>query len=69
MEHMADEDSKLVKTCTLPLTGAGVVNKIITDLAEFEFRDGRLHLTILAPGVTVDEIHAKTEAAFTVSLS
>jgi 3-oxoacid CoA-transferase B subunit len=68
MEHTAKDEAKLVKKCSLPLTGSGVVNKIITDLGEFEFRDNGFHLVTLAPEVTVDEITAKTEAAFTVSL-
>lgn len=68
MEHEAKGESKLIKKCTLPLTGTGVVNKIITDLGEFEFRDNGLNLIQLAPDVTVDEIKAKTVAAFTVAL-
>ena len=68
MEHTAKDEAKLVKKCNLPLTGSKVVNKIITDLGEFEFRPNGLNLVALAPGVTVDEITAKTEAAFTVSL-
>lgn len=68
MEHNAkDGEAKLVKRCTLPLTGAGVVDKIITDLGEFEFRPGGLELIALAPGVQVEEIRQKTEAAFTVA--
>jgi 3-oxoacid CoA-transferase subunit B len=69
MEHNSkDGEAKLVKKCNLPLTGTGVVDKIISDLAEFEFRDSGLTLTALAPGVTVDEIKAKTEAAFKVAV-
>jgi 3-oxoacid CoA-transferase B subunit len=68
MEHNAKGEAKLVKKCSLPLTGAGVVNKIITDLGEFEFTAQGLSLIELAPGVTVDEITAKTEAAFRVAL-
>src|SRR5271155_5013597 len=68
MEHNAKDEAKLVKKCSLPLTGSRVVNKIITDLGEFEFRDNGLNLTTLAPGVTVEEITAKTEAIFTVDL-
>jgi 3-oxoacid CoA-transferase subunit B len=67
MEHNSkDGEAKLVKRCSLPLTGAGVVDKIITDLAEFEVRSTGLELTALAPDVTVDEVRAKTEAAFTI---
>jgi 3-oxoacid CoA-transferase subunit B len=68
MEHNAKDEAKLVKQCSLPLTGSGVVNKIITDLGEFEFRDKELYLTALAPEVTLGEIKAKTEAAFRVAL-
>jgi 3-oxoacid CoA-transferase B subunit len=68
MEHCAKGESKLLKKCTLPLTGSGVVNKIISDLGEFEFRKDGLNLIALAPEVTVDEIKAKTEAAFKVAL-
>jgi 3-oxoacid CoA-transferase B subunit len=68
MEHNAKGEAKLVKKCGLPLTGSGVVNKIISDMGEFEFRDNGLNLIALAPEVTVEEITAKTEAAFTVAL-
>ncbi len=68
MEHTAKDEAKLVKKCSLPLTGSKVVNKIISDLGEFEFRENGLNLIALAPGVTVEEITAKTEAAFTVAL-
>jgi 3-oxoacid CoA-transferase subunit B len=68
MEHNAKNDAKLVKKCSLPLTGSGVVNKIITDLGEFEFRKEGLTLVGLAPGVTIEEIKSKTEAAYKVAL-
>jgi len=68
MEHTAKDETKLVKKCSLPLTGSGVVNKIITDLGEFEFRDNGLNLVTLAPSITLEEITAKTEAKFTVAL-
>jgi 3-oxoacid CoA-transferase B subunit len=70
MEHNAkDGAAKLVKTCNLPLTGLGVVDLIITDLAVFHFDAGKLYLSELADGITVDEIRAKTEAAFDVATS
>ncbi len=68
MEHNAkDGEAKLVKRCNLPLTGTGVVDKIITDLAEFEMLPNGLELIALAPGVTVAEVQAKTEATFSVN--
>ncbi len=68
MEHNAkDGEAKLVRRCNLPLTGSGVVDKIITDLGEFEFRGGGLELIALAPGVAVEEVKQKTEAAFTIA--
>ncbi|MFZ4124809.1 MAG: CoA transferase subunit B [Rickettsiales bacterium] len=67
MEHNAkDGAAKLVKACNLPLTGLGVVDMVITDLAVFHIDGGKLTLSELAPGITVDEIRSKTEAAFEV---
>jgi 3-oxoacid CoA-transferase len=59
---------KLVANCTLPLTAAGVVDMVITELAVFEFRDGRLTLTRLLPGHSLQEVRSKTAADFAVSL-
>ncbi|MFO0457116.1 MAG: CoA transferase subunit B [Alphaproteobacteria bacterium] len=68
MEHNAkDGAAKLVKNCNLPLTGRAVVDLIITDLAVFHFDAGKLYLSEMAGGVTVDEIRNKTEAAFDVA--
>jgi 3-oxoacid CoA-transferase subunit B len=72
MEHANKHgQSKVLKQCTLPLTGTGVVSRIITDLAVFDVRPGGggLELIELAEGVTLDEVRQKTEAAFTVSES
>jgi 3-oxoacid CoA-transferase subunit B len=73
MEHANKAgDSKLLKTCSLPLTGAACVDLIITDLAVFEVdkKGGSgLKLIELAPGVTLDEVAAKTLATFTTSLT
>ncbi|MBV8615181.1 MAG: CoA transferase subunit B [Acetobacteraceae bacterium] len=67
MEHTAGGKPKLLHRCTLPLTGARVVDLVITDLGVFEVDrvKGGLRLVDAAPGVTVAEIRAKTEAAFT----
>ena len=66
MEHNAKDGSpKLLKACDLPLTGAGVVDMVITDLGVFEIDDEGLHLRELAPNVTVDEVRERTDAEFT----
>jgi len=66
-DHVAKDGSpKLLAACTLPLTGAGVVDRIITDRADFDVVDGALVLTAVAPGVTVDEVREITPAPFTV---
>lgn len=54
--------SKLLKNCTLPLTGKGVVDRIITNLGVLDVVEGGLKVVELAEGVTLDEIHAATEA-------
>jgi 3-oxoacid CoA-transferase subunit B len=69
MDHVEKSGApKLLKQCTLPLTGAGVVDLLITDLGVFEIdrRGGGVTLSELAPGVTVDDVRAKTEADFAV---
>jgi 3-oxoacid CoA-transferase B subunit len=67
MEHTAGGKPKLLHRCNLPLTGAGVVDLVITDLGVFEVTDGGLRLVDIAPEVTVEELRSKTEAAFTVA--
>ena len=66
MEHTAGGKPKLLKTCTLPLTGTRVVNLVVTDLGVFDVTPQGLVLVDKAPGVTVEELRAKTEAAFQV---
>jgi 3-oxoacid CoA-transferase subunit B len=70
MEHTAGGKPKLLKRCNLPLTGAGVVDLVISDLGVFEVtakgHDG-LVLVDIAPGVTLAELREKTEAPFTVA--
>jgi len=67
MEHTAKGEPKILHRCNLPLTGAGVVDLIITDLAVFEVGDDGLVLTEIADGVTLDEIKAGTEAKFSLA--
>jgi 3-oxoacid CoA-transferase len=60
--------SKLVPACDLPLTSIGAVDVVVTDLGVFRFIDGKLVLTALQHGVSLEEIQEKTEAEFEVSL-
>ena len=72
MEHVAHKkdgttDLKLLPKCTLPLTGVGVIDMVITDLGVMEVTPSGLKLLELATGVTVDEIQSKTSAKLDVS--
>jgi 3-oxoacid CoA-transferase subunit B len=62
----AKGESKLLKKCTLPLTGVGCVTRVVSDLAVLEIKDGKFHLVERAPGVTVEEIKNATEGDLVV---
>lgn len=67
MMHTNKEgESKLLPKCELPLTGKGCIRKVVSDLGYFEIHDGAFHLKELAPGVTVDEVKAKTAGKLVV---
>jgi 3-oxoacid CoA-transferase subunit B len=71
MEHTNKAgESKILKECTLPLTGTQCVDMIISDLCVFTLERGKRGLTLveLAPGVTLDDVKAKTQAAFVSAL-
>src|SRR5690349_5751093 len=69
MTHVASNgDPKIVPTCTYPLTARGSATVVITDLAVFRLVDGRLTLTELMPGVSLDEALAKTSAAVAIDV-
>jgi len=59
--------SKILKQCSLPLTGVGCVTKVVTNMAVLEVKDGAFHLLERAPGVSVEEIQAATEGGVVVS--
>ncbi|MCZ4248834.1 3-oxoacid CoA-transferase subunit B [Bacillus amyloliquefaciens] len=68
MEHVNKfGESKVKSECTLPLTGRQVVHRLITDLAVFDFHQGRMMLTELQEGASLEEVIEKTEGRFTVS--
>ena len=74
MEHVAKAkdgsiEAKLLHKCSLPLTGTGVIDMVITDLGVFTIdkKNGGMTLVELAPGVTLDEIKEKTEATYKVA--
>lgn len=69
MEHVnKNGESKIKKQCELPLTGKGVVHRLITDLAVFDFTKEGMQLIELADGVSLEEVKEKTAASFSVAL-
>ncbi|MGE7111863.1 3-oxoacid CoA-transferase subunit B [Lysinibacillus sp. NPDC047702] len=69
MEHVnKNGESKIKKQCELPLTGKGVVHRLITDLAVFDFTTDGMQLIELAEGVTIEEVKEKTAASFSLAL-
>jgi len=67
MQHCDKKgNSKLLKKCTLPLTGVKCVKRIVTDLAVLEIRNGAFHLIERAPGISVEEIISKTEGELVI---
>jgi 3-oxoacid CoA-transferase subunit B len=72
MEHTAKDEPKLLHRCNLPLTGAGVVDMVITDLAVFTIdkKGGEgMKLVELAPGVSLDDVRVRTQAKYDVAVS
>jgi 3-oxoacid CoA-transferase subunit B len=70
MQHVNKKgESKLLKECTLPITGIGCVKKVVTELGVFDINADGFHLLEIAPGVTVDEVKSKTEGRLTISES
>jgi 3-oxoacid CoA-transferase subunit B len=70
MDHNAKNgEPKILRRCTLPLTGAAVVNLLITDLAVFNVNRPGLTLVELAPGISVEEVKDRTDAPFAVNLA
>jgi acetate CoA/acetoacetate CoA-transferase beta subunit len=69
MQHMAKGQSKVVRECTLPLTSLRPVDLVVTDLAVIGFAQGRATLLETAPGVSVREVQAATEADLLVPAS
>jgi 3-oxoacid CoA-transferase subunit B len=66
MHASKDGESKLLNRCTLPLTGCGCIRRVLTDLAYLEIADGAFHLKERAPGVSIEEIRAKTAGRLVV---
>jgi 3-oxoacid CoA-transferase subunit B len=59
-------ESKLLKVCSLPLTGVNCVKKIVTELGVYEVKDGAFHLLERAPGVSIEDIKKATEGKLVI---
>ncbi|MBL7836214.1 MAG: CoA transferase subunit B [Bacteroidetes bacterium] len=67
MQHVNKAgESKLLKTCTLPITGIGCVKKVVTELGVFNINENGFELIEIAPGVTVEEVKSKTEGRLNI---
>ena len=67
MQHTnRDGESKLLKSCTLPITGLKCVKKVVTELGVFDITERGFELREIAPGVTIDEIRSKTEGRLVI---
>lgn len=69
MVHTARGKPKILKKCTLPLTGKAVVDMIITELAVFEFINGKLYLTELMPDISLEDVKKVTPASYEIALN
>lgn len=67
MEHTARGKPKVLQNCALPLTGKGVVDMLITDMAVFTFRDGKMTLEEIASDTSVEQVRSQTEGKFFTS--
>ena len=69
MDHVAKDGSpKFVDQCAFPLTGASVVDRLITDLGVFDIEEGRAYLVLKHEKVSLEEIKSKTTASFSIRL-
>jgi acetate CoA/acetoacetate CoA-transferase beta subunit len=66
MQHSAKGQSKVVRKCTLPLTSTRIVDLVVTELAVISFAEGRATLVETAPGISVEQVIANTEASLAV---
>ncbi|MBN2557898.1 MAG: 3-oxoacid CoA-transferase subunit B [Clostridia bacterium] len=68
MLHTVNDKPKILRECTLPLTAPGVVDMIVTELCVFEFINGKLTLTELSEGATIEDVAKATEAKFDICI-